>query len=420
MKTKLLAVILAVVAAISAVIYFMTRQPEIKEVVPEETKVFTLASSAYSSKISVAGANGEIYLPTDRPGLYYTATLDNKIAYYVYDGNAFQPAPYEVKKTDVRLTASGVGIPVKISYINADGLTVGYGVFTSDMDKGVKIYPYAFVKIAKKPAGYGDGYFLLADFDKNNFYRADKTFSEIYSYEIGKSSVVTGLSQNTRMIDINGTFRQDWSMMTDEFIKNTASEKYFMSSRYYNADETGVRTDIMVYSNAYRPKVVVSDILGTWFVSDVSGMHYLKRDGDGFKSVIRNGDKTSDIVKFDSPYEDYLRCGNYAVNKKTGEMTNLLTGEKKKLSVNNIENATVFSLNADATKAVFATPADENTKTQQIIYYSVDTGSAAAFTEPLLWQESSGFVWIDSNKVMSVRATSEDGNATGSVIYTFA
>ena len=75
-------------------------------------------------------------------------------------------------------------------------------------------------------------------------------------------------------------------MMTDEFMANLGDAKYFMSSRYYTEDETGIRTDIMKYSNAYRPEIVKKDIYGTWFVNDGDGMYFLRKTEKGFESVV--------------------------------------------------------------------------------------------------------------------------------------
>ena len=427
MKTKIIAVILAIVAAAGAAAYFITKKPKEPEITEPQTAEFLLSQSAYSSRISVAGAQGEIYLPTDREGLYYTASLDNKIDFYVYTGGGFEKAKYEVKTTKVSLGASNISIPVEISYIDAGGLIVGYGVTTADMNKDLKLYDYAFVKIAKKAAGYGEGYWLLADFDKNNFYRADKTYSEIYNYKIGDSKVNTAVNQNTRLIDRNGTYRQDWTMLTDEFIKNLGKSNYFISSRYYSYDETGKRSDIMVWSSAYRPKIIAKDIIGTWFVSDSDGIHYLKKSGDSFNSITKKDDKEKKTVKFDSPWEQYLRSGNYVVDTKTAVMTNLLTGEKTELSGIDLTEAVSFSINKDASRAVFVFNTQEKNVSnaninQKITYYSFDKDhKTETFTEPMLYQEGTGFIWLegDGNSVMSVRALDDGGNTAGSVIYSF-
>lgn len=170
------------------------------------------------------------------------------------------------------------------------------------------------------------GYLLLADFDKNDHYKPAKLYSEIYSFNLDNGSTSTYVSNNTRLIDKNGAFRSDWTLLTDDFIANLGDAKYFLSSRYYTSDDKGKRADVMVLSNAYRPKVVVSDILGLWFVNDGNGMHYLKKTANGFVNIVNNGSETV-LAEFEGDYfADYLQDGKYLVNKKTLTVTDLLTG----------------------------------------------------------------------------------------------
>ena len=425
MKSKVIALILAVIAAGFAAAYFATRRSPEPQVTGTEPEVFSLNTSGYSRSVKTLGENGEIFLPTDKEGLYFTATLDNKIAFYTYSGGAFAPASYKVQKTEVKLNASNVEIPVTVSYIDAGGLTVGYGVFTSDMNKDVKLYDYAFVKIAKKAPGYGEGYLLLADFDKNNFYKAEKVYSEIYNYKTGDESVSAAVSQNTRMIEKSGTYRQDWTMLTDEFIRNLGDKNYFLSSRYYTQDERGKRTDVMEWSSAYRPKIIAKDIIGTWFVSDKDGIHYLKKDGKGFNSVTKKDDKEKKSVKFEDSYDNYLRSGNFVINKNTGTVTNLRTGDKAEAGDINLNGLSYFSINKDGTKAVlvFEEKDVSGTPTQKIVYCSLDSsGNTETFEEPMMIEDGTDLVWLPGNgsSVMSVRPVTDSGDKAGSVVYTFA
>lgn len=430
---KALPIIMAIIMVASILVFFVSKSIKKNDTdtgvieAPTGAEVsYSLNSSEYTSKISVAGQNGEIYLPTDKDGLYYTANLKNEIKFWNYSDGAFTPASYEVKTASVTLNVSTQQVPVTISYIDADGLIVGYGVFTSDMNPNAKVYSYAFLKIAKSPAGYGDGYMLLADFTKEDFYKADKVYSEFYSNFVpgSTSSVYTGLSQNTRLVDNNGYFKQTWSMMTDEFMANEGSQKLFISSRYYNSDESDERSDIMIYSSALRPTIVAKDIRGNWFVSDEAGYHYIVETDGGFKTVTKLDGEVKDGITFSGDWSSYLRCGNYIVSKETNEMTNLLTGEKKTLEGINIKSAVIFSINGAGTRMVFASPGVDNgngTPTQILTYYSTDSAEkAVTFTEPLLWNESTDFVWVSDSAVMSGRAVSDDGAVVGSVIYTFA
>lgn len=424
MSKKVIAIFLTVALVASLGAFLLTLNPKTTEsTTQEETTYYSYASSEYTNAVSVVGNNGEIYLPTPINGIYYTANLSGDIAFYEYINGAFLSSSYEMKTVSVKMSASTESIPVKISYIVVNGQTIGYGLFTSDMNSSVDLYDYAFVELRNMPSGYGSSYLILSDYDKEDFYSADKTYNEIYEYNLKSSSVSTKLSQNTRLIDHSGTYRQDWSMLSDEFIANLGSAKYFMSSRYYTEAETGIRTDIMVYSNAYRPTIVAEDIIGEWFVNDDNGIHYLTKSDNGFKSVAVKDKKTSEVATFEGDFfSDYLRSGNYIVNKNTNEMTNLLTGESKTFKGINITSASVFSLNSEATKAVFASKGEENSNgvpIQKVTYCSVDGSEAKTYEEPLLWSEEGNFVWLDSSNCMSVRATSEDGAATGSVIYTY-
>ena len=107
-------------------------------------------------------------------------------------------------------------------------------------------------------------------------------------------------------------------------------------------------------------------------------------------------------------------------------MTNLLTGDETELKDIDLTKAVKFSINKDASRAVFIYSTQEenisrvNTN-QKITYYSFDSGvMTETFEEPMLYQEMTGIVWLEGgNSVMTVRATSDDGENTGSVVYTF-
>ena len=423
-KIKIIAIILAVTTVAGAVLFFVTRgnSPEVPDIPQDE--VFSLETSPYTAEVSAAGANGEIFMPTGIYGYYYTADLSGKVEFFTLSDTGFAPASEEKKTAKVSLSASTQSIPVTVNYIKTDIGTVGIGVFSSKGDSSVKYYDYAFAKLIDRPSGYGQGYLLLADYTKEDFYKTNKLYDEIFEYDLKASSVSVRLSQNTRLIDSDANYRKDWDMMTDEFAANLGDAKYFMSSRYYTEAETGIRTDIMVYSGNYRPTVAVKDIVGLWFVNDPNGMHYLKKTDSGFKSVCKKDKDTKDVVTFEGDFfEDYLRSGNNVANKKTGEITNLMTGEKMTVRGVNITGADIFSLSPDGKKAVFAFYGEKNSNgvpVQEVIYCTTD-GSAdpAVFVEPLLFSESSSFVWINSFAVMSARATDSSGSEVSSVLYTF-
>lgn len=425
---KIITAVLAVVMIASGVVFFLSSGKDKTEIINKDPDpvVYTYEQSEYflSGKLSVKGAEGEVYLPTDFENIYYAASLDGSVKFFEYANGAMNPCSLEAKQVKTNLKASYETIPVTVNYIEKDGKACGYGVFTSAMSADVDVYSYAFVKLTSKPAGYGEGYLLLADFDKDNFYKADKLYSEIYNFNLANGSASTYVSNHTRMIDRNGTFRQDWTLLTDDFVKNLGNAKYFLSSRYYNENDKGRRADVMELSNAYRPKIVVKDILGVWYVNDANGMHYLKKNDSGFANMnLANGEERV-LTQFEGDYyADYMQCGRYLINKNSLVMTDLMTGATQIFKDIDISSADVFSVNPDGTKAVFASYGEVNangTSVQKLIYCTAD-GSAepAIYAEPLLFDESTGFVWVDGSSVMSVRALDGTGEKVGSVVYMF-
>ena len=423
---KILTAILLVTAIGAGAAFFVSRGGN--EAVSENSMPvsYSFEQSEYTlnPSLSVKGANGEIFMPTDFDGIYYTASLDGKVAFFEYANGAMNPSALEVKQIKTTLAASYEKIPVTVNYIEKDGKVCGYGVYTSDMGGDVDVYAYAFAKLTMKPAGYGAGHLLAVDFDKNNFYNSDKLYSEIYNFNLAKGTASTYVSNHTRMIDRNGTFRQDWTLLTDDFMANLGDAKYFLSSRYYNESDKGQRADVMVLSNAYRPKIVVEDILGTWFVNDTNGMHYLRKTVNGFSNILNVNNAEQTLSEFEGDFHaDYLQDGNFIINKKTLVMTDLITGATKELKDIFIENADIFSLSPDGAKAVFASEGELNSNNapiQTLTYCMVD-GSAepVIYSEPMLFSEAAGFEWLDNSNVMSVRALDATGATAGSVVFTF-
>ncbi len=425
---KIATIVLAVVMVVSGIVFFISSGKDNTEMINKDPDpvVYTYEQSEYflSGKLSVKGTEGEVYLPTDFDNIYYVASLDGSVKFFEYANGAMNSCALEVKQVKANLKASYETIPVTVNYIEKDGKACGYGVFTAAMSADVDVYSYAFVKLTAKPAGYGEGYLLLADFDKDNFYKADKLYSEIYNFNLANGSASTYVSNHTRMIDRNGTFRQDWTLLTDDFVKNLGNAKYFLSSRYYNENDKGRRADVMELSNAYRPKIVVKDILGVWYVNDANGMHYLKKNDSGFANMnLVNGEERV-LTQFEGDYyADYMQCGKYLINRKSLVITDLMTGATQTFKDIDISSADVFSVSPDGTKAVFASLGEVNANgasVQKLIYCTAD-GSAESFVyaEPLLFDESAGFVWVDNSSVMSVRALDGTGAKVGSVVYTF-
>ena len=119
MKKKTLmvvAIVLAVAMVASIAVYFVTRTKDGNSpLAPKsETVEFSFENSEYTKSVSVAGKNGEIFLPSDIDGIYYTADLSNNVNFYEYVNGEFVPSALEVKQIATSLKASKENIPVTV------------------------------------------------------------------------------------------------------------------------------------------------------------------------------------------------------------------------------------------------------------------------------------------------------------------
>ena len=152
MKKKtfaVVAIVLAVAMVASIAVFFLTKNKDgISSLAPKgNTTEFSFEESDYTKAVSVVGNNGEIFLPADIDGLYFTADLNNNVAFYEFDGNGFVPSSLAVNQIETSLHASKEDIPVTVKYVEKDGKVFGCGVFTSDMNADVEVYSYAFAKL---------------------------------------------------------------------------------------------------------------------------------------------------------------------------------------------------------------------------------------------------------------------------------
>ena len=434
MKNKGLSITAALLALVmlgSGVFYFTKGRggsPE-KPAAEKETKAYAYEQSEYTlSPGRVTLASGAVLLPTGIDGIFYSADLTGRIGFFTFENGAVAPYGGTVKTVTATINKSYTcrqNLDTKLSYIEHDGKICGYGLFTTEISSAqADIYPYAFFKVVSKPAGYGSGCLLLIDFEKENFYSADKTYSEIFSFNISSGKAEKIFDNSTRLVDYTGAYRNDWTMLTEYFLGNMGNEKLFLSSRNYNNSDRGIISDIMVVGGSYKPDVKAGGTVGLWANVQPDGLRFLRGTATGFNSVSLKDSETVVASLEGNYFTDYLAYGDYVINKNSLALTNLLTGESKTLTGINITGADVFSVSPDGTKAVFASFGEANAhgvEIQSLIYYDITDGKAFTFAEPLLFSETaSSFVWIDNDSVMHARAEKGDGSGVVLCRWSFA
>lgn len=402
----------AAVLAAAAMVLFITTQVRGRSAGDDKEETTEKPDAAYmvgyDRYIVSEGITDYPILPTDIENIFVRHSPDGVFKYYEYtDENALSPLG-DVKTVKVTVTCSSQKIPATIYYVDTGDSVTGYGLFTTAIsDADVKLYEYAFFKICDMPEGYGDeSVMLLVDFDKDDFLRAEKTYSEIFGLDLnsGKTTKLTG--DNGRTVDKNGRMRTDWAVMTDTLLKTCGGERLYLSGRSYLLGTMNEKSDVLLINDASKkPSWKVSGIYGTYLKVTNDGLVYLRQTENGFDSVLnKDGDETV-IAGFTERLDRYLISGDWLLNKFSLELTNILTGYRVTIG-SEIKYPTSFNVNPEGTKAVIfrATPSN-----QTAVLCSLETGAfTASAGDNIVVPGIENAMWVGEGKFITVFKNNND------------
>lgn len=279
-------------------------------------------------------------MKTDIENVFYTMDTKGNVGFYEVKNNSVEKLD-NTGSFDVSVSCSGQTLPATIHYLEKDGKTLGYGLFTNAEHPEVFLYDYAFFKVTDQFGAYKSksNRLLLIDVDKTRFYSDEKVYSEsFYLYDNNKTA--NFLNEDQRIVDLNARLRTDYKMFVDNILHQDEKTVLFFSSRFYNDYDYSDKVDIFatggsgenVDNNRYITDVAVTD-----FWRQDNGVYYLvNKEEDaqtglptGFALMFYDGKESSEIRSFDGALsENYLRSGSFILNKNTGTITDMLTGNE--------------------------------------------------------------------------------------------
>lgn len=323
------------------------------------------------------------YMPTDIPTVFYTADAVGNVTYYSFDGAQYNElAPTGTFELSVPL--SGQQIPVKIPYIEQDGVLTGFGVFASGAT-GSDVYIYNFIifKVCNLPSAYAaDGKCLLLAFtDQTKAYSLDPVWEEAYVLNRANGTTERFLSENNRMLGINGAVRADFCMITDTALTaDTAALPFFSGRGYDLAADTETKSDIYI-KNGAKETLAVSGISDR-YVKPLGGdsFAFIRQNGNGFDTVKYENGAESVITTFYAGYgTSYIRSGDYLLSKEDGRI--YTTYDNTVIETAGYKmNPMVFAVSPNGKYVVMAGTV-ANALDYRIYVYNTETKKYATFTE---------------------------------------
>ncbi len=327
----------------------------IKENEEKNTDISTQKHS-YEDVFDSFTAAGLPLLKTDIENVFYTMSTEGDVNFYRVANRNIEKLS-DAGVMDISVSCSGQTLPVTIHYVEIDGQTLGYGLFTNTAHPEVFLYDYAFFKLTEQFDAYSSKseLLLLADIEKERFYDEDKVYSEsFYLYDSKKTK--NFLNEDQRIVDLNARLRTDYKMFTDDILHQEESKILFFSSRFYNDYEYSDQVDIFISGgsgeNVDNNRYIL-DVASLNFWRTEDGVLYFadktaeeSADGEAAESapafsLMRYSDgEASEVISFEGDIDtDFILDGSYLFNIKSGEVYDVLTGKTFRIDYTRFETS---------------------------------------------------------------------------------
>ncbi len=346
-------------------------------------------------------------MPTRIEGVFVSANPFGLFNFYEYTDGGFT-ACTDAQEMDVTVTCSHQQLPAKLHYLQRGDDVTGYGLFLTTLyEDDVRLYDYAFLYLTNMPEGYGDGdAMLLVDFDEEDFAKADKTYTEVFSINLsnGKTSRMT--SDNGRTVDMMGRLRTDWAQMNDALLRMGAP-KWYLSGRNYQLDSTKADVIYNADTSNTKPKLIVSGLNENVLYAENGALYYIKETDGGFDAYSLTADgKETKLASYVGSVEDYLFSGGYMLEKNTLALTRLSTGESK--DIGSVANAVkgspaYFGVSPDGARFVLLCDGEQ---TQNAVLLDLTTNACQYVRRKGLFTNSCTQIsWLSADSFVTVAET---------------
>lgn len=401
--TKNNKIVLGILAAVLVVAIIFTALTGSESFLGKITGSIDVTSGEKLDSLSPVSFNTNYPLvQTEQKDLFYEMYPDGTFRFYKYADGQFSEVT-GAKTKDIQLTCSFQKISMKIYYLSTDAGTVGYGMFNSQQKSDAKIFSYIFVRMMDCPKAYAStaktSHILLTDMDAEDAYKPEKTYSDMYSFDLasGKTSLV--ISQRDRLVQEDGTMREDWTIFTDSMLN--VGEKYdlFASCRGYDTKDPVAKYDLLTVANSRSAKKATAATLvnsPSYVVREKDGEYFCFANTENGFDLIKNGDKKNPLASFEGNFFDYAVSGNYLLNKTSFEVTDITTGESFSLKKVSFTELSGFISNSTGTKfAIFC-----NGEQQSMVLYDIENDETTTVTDSIFDNGICNFCFIDDSTVL--------------------
>ncbi len=367
----------------------------------------------------------EIALPllkTDFENVFFTMSKLGDVQFYQIVNGVPQTLE-ETGSYEVTAVCSSQKLSAMIHCIELGGKTFGCGLFTNQLHPEVLIYDYAFFKVTEMFTSFRDingvnyaargAKLLLIDTDSSRFFSNEKIYSEAFVLNTDHSTSLF-LSNDQRTVDMDAREREDYKMFTDSILdQHTSSNVLFFSSRYYADFAESGNVDIFTSGGSG------TNIDNVRYVIGIDSLYFWKYEGETYffraedaesftlKAYNAVSGETRSLETFSgSLSEDYLVRGQWILDKHTGALLNVITGQTCTVpfaSFSKQFTAGVFEISENGRYCVIA---GADAKGKAICgRMELDTGSLRVYTNDIFGGVATAAALNDGTVLLSAAAS---------------
>lgn len=341
---------------------------------------------------------------SDFSDIFYCVRPEGTVEFYEFNENGLSLYSGEVNTIDLAPSCTYYKIPITVYYIEHNSKTLGYGLFTTENSASeVNLYSYVFAKLVDAPSVYGvDGKLLLLSTDSEQAYSINKVYTEAFEVNMKTQKCRSFTAQRDRTADRNGRFAERWSVFTDGYFASASKRACMVSGRLYG--ENTLVYDVYDLNKGLN-KPMVKEIYSTFLREDSdSGLVYLKKSEDGFRSVQYIAEEKT-VAEFRGDIAcDFLFSGDWVYDLKKSEFTNLVSGKTvdgKKLD----GSIQAFCVNGDGSKIAAVTTDSE----ARLLCILTPDGEVKKYTgENVFSPAVDNMCFVNSSTLLTTDVTSDE------------
>lgn len=356
---------------------------------------------------------------TQQENVFYETYPDGKIKYFKFADDEFVEIT-NVRTKKITVTCSYQKVPITLYYLeDTDVGTIGYGLFDSKQDTDVKTFSYIFARIMDCPASYRDSartnYILLLDMDAEDSYKVNKTYSDIYSFDMSSGTASLIVSSRDRTVQEDATQNESWTIFTDESVNNMSKYDWFASTRYHDTNAEKILYDFMsVESSRSVRKASSTEFTNSpsYNIWEKDGSVYCFADSDDGFNLVKDGKKDSPLKKFSGSFSDYAVGSHFILDPSSMEFTDIYTGETVSVKKARLSSLSGFIASPNGKNFIVFCGGDK----QAMVIYKTEDNKANIISDSGIFDDGICNYCFISNSTVLVSDFAEDGTAVNRIV----